>query len=219
MHTYDEIRSDKRKAQQWAGLAVIGLMVCSFAFYTLGTKHGAYYEHVASASATKATGDRDERIMQVIVKRNPNATIREFSGFPQFLVEESQRRGLDYRYVMAIIDKESEWNPRAVSPVGAVGLMQIMPATGALVAKNAGLTFEAPRGKDQLGALGDPRQNLVIGLAHLKGLMDQYGPADPATTLRAYNRGEVTAREHRPSDRYAEDVALRFVALSMQVPR
>jgi soluble lytic murein transglycosylase-like protein len=163
--------------------------------------------------------DRDTKIMAVIVRKNPAATIKDFSNFPEYLVDESGARGLDYRYVMALIDKESEWNPKAVSAAGAIGLMQIMPSTAAIVVKNNSLTgYVAPGGKD-LGSLGEPQWNVRIGTLHLKGLIDQYGLRDPATTLRAYNRGDTAARQHWAGDRYAEDVALKFVALSMEVPR
>lgn len=198
-----------------SGFVIAGLAFGLFGGYKLG------YEHASQVAIidTKGQQDRDTKIMAVIVRKNPAATIKDFSGFPQFLVDEAAGHALDYRYVMALIDKESEWNPKAVSPVGAIGLMQIMPATGALVVKNNHLTgYVAPSGKD-LGSLGDPQWNIRIGTIHLKGLMDQYGLGDPALPLRAYNRGEVTARQYRPTDRYAEDIALKFVALSMEVPR
>lgn len=198
-------------------VVLIGLFALgSVIGFVQGVKSGANVTRTEAASESRETTEREDKIMAVIVKKNPNATIREFSGFPKFLIEESAKRGLDYRYVMAIIETESEWNPRAVSPVGAIGLMQVMPATGALVAKNAGIQFEGPKGKE-LGSLADPRQNLVIGLTHLKGLIDSYGLGP--IHLRAYNRGDVAAREYRPGDRYAEDVALRFVRLSMLVPQ
>jgi soluble lytic murein transglycosylase-like protein len=194
---------------------IVGICVGLYGGYRLGTERAVQ----ASMVETKVQQDRDAKIMAVIVRKNPAATIKDFSGFPQFLVDEAAGHALDYRYVMALIDKESEWNPKAVSSVGAIGLMQIMPATAAIVVKNAHLTgYVAPSGKD-LGSLGDPQWNIRIGTIHLKGLMDQYGLGDPATSLRAYNRGEVTARQHRPGDRYAEDIALKFVALAMEVPR
>lgn len=198
-----------------SGVAVLTMMLSLFGGYRLGGEQAGAAAKVEARSAH----ERDTKIMAVIVKKNPAATIKDFSTFPQFLIDEANARKLDYRYVMALIDKESEWNPKAVSPAGAIGLMQIMPATAAMVVKNNGLTgYQAPQGKD-LGSLGDPVWNVRIGMLHLKGLMDQYGLADPATTLRAYNRGEVAARQHWPGDRYAEDVALKFVALSMTVPR
>jgi soluble lytic murein transglycosylase-like protein len=197
------------------GFVIGGLAVGLFGGYKLGFEHASQVAYID----TRGQQDRDAKIMAVIVRKNPAATIKDFSEFPKFLVDEAAGHGLDYRYVMALIDKESEWNPKAVSPVGAIGLMQIMPSTAVIVVKNAHLTgYVAPNGKD-LGSLGDPQWNIRIGTIHLKGLMDQYGLGDPATTLRAYNRGDVTARQHRPGDRYAEDIALKFVALAMEVPR
>lgn len=199
-------------------IAAIGFVIlailATFAYFT-GRHHG-YLDTTKTAQADASLlSAQHQKIMDVIVKKNPNATIRDFAGFPEFLIEQAAKRGLDYRYVMAIIETESEWNPRAVSHAGAIGLMQVMPATGALVAKNAGLTFEAPKGKDNLGTLGNPRDNVVIGLTHLKGLIDSYGLGP--VHLRAYNRGDVAARAHWPADRYAEEVALKFVRLSMVI--
>ncbi len=193
------------------GLAVaLSLALCVVVSLVTWRISSDYYTR-QGAAAHSALSARDQKILAVIVKKNPQAAIRDFADFPAFLVEQSESRGLDYRYVMAIIEKESEWNPRAVSPAGAVGLMQVMPPTGAAVAKNLSLQFEPPS-RAGLGTLGDPRSNLVIGLAHLRGLIDSYG-LGPAH-LRAYNRGDVAARQHWPGDRYAEDVALRFVALA-----
>lgn len=199
-------------------IGVIALpLVGALAGIIYGERIGRTEARAAVAVESRAISERDAKILAVIVKRNPNATIREFAGFPALLVEESQKRGLDYRYVMAIIEKESEWNPRAVSPVGAIGLMQVMPATALLVVKNTGMEgFEPARGKE-LGSLADPAWNVRIGLAHLKGLIDSYGLGPEH--LRAYNRGDVAARAHWPADRYAEDIALKYVRLSAVVPR
>lgn len=206
-------------------LIVAAFLLFSFGAYTLGLKNGHYYESVAASAQQKAESERDRLIMAVIVKKNPNATIKDFSDFPRFLVEECERQGLDYRYVMALIDKESEWNPRAVSPVGAVGLMQLMPETALLVVGKmpSATDYQHPRpGKaspryETLGSLADPQWNVRIGVTYLKWKINEFGLGPEH--LRAYNRGDVQARAHWAGDRYAEDVALKFVALSMQVPR
>lgn len=196
---------------------VVGLFGALIAGINVGREQGATQGRVASTLETRAVTERDAKILAVIVKRNPNATIKEFSGFPAFLASEAERHGMDVRYVMAVIEKESEWNPRAVSPVGAIGLMQVMPATAAIVVRNAKIEgYTPPQGKE-LGSLADPAFNVRVGMTHLKGLMDTYGLGPEH--LRAYNRGDVAARAHWPNDRYAEDVALKFVRLSAVVTR
>jgi soluble lytic murein transglycosylase-like protein len=72
----------------------------------------------------------------------------------------------------AVVRAESNYNPLAVSPKGAMGLMQLMP----FVAREYGV-------RDPF----DPEENLVAGLMHLKGLLRRY---DRSRALAAYNAGE-----------------------------
>jgi hypothetical protein len=87
--------------------------------------------------------------------------------------QHAERHALNPALVRAVIQAESAWNPRAVSPKGALGLMQLMPETAT--------------------ALGvadpfDPAQNIQAGVRYLKGLLDRYdGNAELA--LAAYNAG------------------------------
>jgi soluble lytic murein transglycosylase-like protein len=78
------------------------------------------------------------------------------------------------RLVKAVIGAESTFNPKAVSPVGAAGLMQLMPAT----AKDLGLTSEQRF---------DPDKNVEAGSRYLKQLEDEFG--DKKVALAAYNWG------------------------------
>lgn len=82
------------------------------------------------------------------------------------------RHGVDPRLVQALIQVESGFRSRAVSPKGARGLMQILPSTGR-----------------QYGALDlfDPQVNLDAGVRHLKSLLDRF---DLPMALAAYNAGE-----------------------------
>jgi soluble lytic murein transglycosylase len=97
------------------------------------------------------------------------------------LVEESRRHGLDPALVAGLVRQESSWNPRAVSPVGARGLMQIMPAVGASIAR--GRRF--PIWNDAL--LFDPDVSLELGTSHLARSLPRGTP--PARALAAYNAG------------------------------
>lgn len=85
----------------------------------------------------------------------------------------------DRDMIISVIAVESEGNPRATSPVGARGLMQLMPGT----AKYFGV-------KD----LSDPFQNILAGTKYLKELQNQYGFETPEEALIAYNMGPARAR-------------------------
>ena len=171
-----------------------------------------------------ATEQRHQRILAWIVERNPQATIKDFADFPATLIQESQAAGIDFRLILALIDKESQFNPRAIGAAGEIGLMQILPNTGLLIAKGLGVDFEAPaRNKSghplysSLGTLGDPRLNVRFGITYLKGQVERFGMGPVA--LRAYNRNPDHAKQRRSWDRYAEDIGLRLVSLVHEFPR
>jgi soluble lytic murein transglycosylase len=114
------------------------------------------------------------------------------------LVEESRRNDLDPALVAGLIRQESSWNPRAVSPATARGLMQLMPAVGASIAAsrkyplwNAALLF-------------DPDVSLELGTAHLSSSLKRNTP--PERALAAYNAGasRVTRWLARPGTDDAE---------------
>jgi soluble lytic murein transglycosylase-like protein len=90
--------------------------------------------------------------------------------------------------VAALARRESRFWPRAASPAGAVGAMQLMPQTAAAVAAEIGL--EAP---GRSGLL-DPAVNLELGTAHLAGLVAAF-EGEWAPALAAYNAGEQVVRE------------------------
>jgi soluble lytic murein transglycosylase-like protein len=99
---------------------------------------------------------------------------------------------LEPQLLHAVIDVESGFSVRAVSPRGAVGLMQLMPAT----ARDYGVTDAF-----------DPRQNIDAGAQHLRRLLDRFGQ-DKALALAAYNAGaKAVTRHHGRIPPYAETMA------------
>ncbi len=92
-------------------------------------------------------------------------------------IEEASRRfGVPIAWIRAVMRAESAGEPRALSSAGAMGLMQIMPATWADLRERHGL------GRDPY----DPRDNILAGTAYLRELHNRYGSPG---FLAAYNAG------------------------------
>ena len=104
------------------------------------------------------------------------------------LQKAAERTGVEYELLKAVIAVESGFDPGAVSPKGAVGLMQLMPAT----AERFGV-------KDTT----DPVQNIKGGVAYLDWLMGEFN-GDPLMVLAAYNAGEGAVRKNSGVPPYAE---------------
>jgi len=130
-----------------------------------------------------------ETARAVTIPTAPAKLIAFFDVSPSYkqvkhhLREASKDQGIDYELLKALIATESGFNARAVSPKGAVGLMQIMPAT----AERYGIRGDSrtPVGKK----LADPRTNIKTGTRYLRYLLDLF-PGRLELALAAYNAGE-----------------------------
>ena len=98
------------------------------------------------------------------------------------LIESSKENGLDPVLVASLIRQESNFNPRATSPVGARGLMQLMPPVGRTIARNKGIAGYTDE------SLYDPETNIRLGTSHLSGLFRRTSNIE--RVLAAYNAGE-----------------------------
>ncbi len=104
-------------------------------------------------------------------------------SYPAAIERSARTNRLDPMLVAAVIHTESHFNPRIVSPRGAVGLMQIMPATGAWIAQRRG----DPGYRTE--SLFDPATNIAMGTWYLAALSREFhGRLVPA--LAAYNAGD-----------------------------
>ncbi|APW37602.1 lytic transglycosylase [Rhodoferax koreense] len=99
------------------------------------------------------------------------------------LREAATTHGIDYELLQALIVTESGFSSTAVSPKGAVGLMQIMPAT----AERYGLAGDAKASVEQ--KLTDPKTNIRIGTRYLRDLIAMF-PGQLDLAVASYNAGE-----------------------------
>lgn len=94
----------------------------------------------------------------------------------------AQQAGVDPYLVLAVIREESRFDPTAVSPAGAVGLMQLLASTAQGIA-GAPVTLQH---------LTDPEDNIRYGAGYLGGMLRRFG-GDPVLALAAYNAGPGAA--------------------------
>ncbi len=110
---------------------------------------------------------------------------------------EADERGLDPFLVAGLIRRESGFAADAMSPAGAMGLMQIMPHTGQVLARSAGIRhFDT-------AMLDMPEINLHLGMAFLADLIRRYDDKVPAV-LAAYNAGPSRLRNWRKLPEYSD---------------
>lgn len=95
---------------------------------------------------------------------------------------EAARNSIDPAWVAAEIRAESIFNPKARSGANAMGLMQVLPTTGAAVAQRIGRSWGGA------ASLYEPDTNIVLGTAYLRQMLDQYG-GKPYFAIAGYNAG------------------------------
>jgi len=129
-----------------------------------------------------------KKIIHIISKYNPNMP----SGVKYEIAEAIYYASINYTnldidLICAVITHESgeTWEPEVVSQAGAIGLMQIMPATGIWIAHYEGITWTSPE-----EVLFNPFYNIRIGCRQLSAFIDRY---ELEGGLAAYNGGEKKA--------------------------
>jgi len=108
------------------------------------------------------------------------------AGYPWLALGENDEP--EHALVQAVVRQESAFDTRARSSAGALGLMQVMPATARLVARQINIRYS----RDKL--TGDPDCNLRIGRAYLAQLLESYDGSLPMA-LAAYNAGPYRVKK------------------------
>ncbi|MGK5083130.1 transglycosylase SLT domain-containing protein [Bdellovibrionota bacterium FG-1] len=140
----------------------------------------------------------EHRVTEIFQDRLDLFPRSEASKLSRHLLELCRQYRFDPAFVLSLIQVESSFRVKAVSPDGAVGLMQVMPATALKVAEGLGLNLLRAETHQSLGsALLDPFFNLKIGVSYLAFLRDRYEGLSPFFLVAAYNVGPGKVDELR----------------------
>ena len=137
-------------------------------------RHGWFDRAVFALGKDPAGNPRPDelRLYHLRFPLHHDATIRR----------EAARNRIDPAWVAAEIRAESVFNPAARSGANAMGLMQVLPATGAAVARRIGVAWAGAE------SLYDPDTNIILGTAYLRQMLDDYG-GQPYFAIAGYNAG------------------------------
>ena len=137
------------------------------------------FQAITSADLDAALAGEPGELLEVFPEEKGMAARRELLvGLPygSQIWKASQKHNVDGLLVAAVVEAESRFTPHAVSPKGAVGLMQLLPSTGGL--------YGSPD-------LLDPSTNLEVGTRYLSWLLREFD-GDLERALAAYNAGPAT---------------------------
>lgn len=196
-------------------LAVCALLTTTIEPFGVGSyatngsnNEGSEVVEVALSAANESTPKAfDQEIVSQILDRlsmrHTALPERERIALVQTILREARAQNLAPSLVVAVIEVESAGYHLAVSQVGAMGLMQILPSTGKELAAQLNIEWKGP------DTLFDPTINVKLGTAYLRQLADRYGSVD--TALAAYNwgPGRIDRRLRRGAtvpSRYIEQV-------------
>lgn len=142
----------------------VNLLENSLAEYNFMLNDGDYYRYLAFKHG------------KVLIPKETNANDLKL------ITEQSKRYSIPLKYIYRLIQKESRYNPNAISKTGAKGYMQVMPLTFNLMKKS----YE--NDNNEIGSLNKNQQNIMIGTYTLHYLHKKY--KNWSLTFAAYNAGD-----------------------------
>jgi hypothetical protein len=162
------LRRSQRRTKKHA--AIKGLLMSAMVF-------GA----TAKPKASPRGKENVSPTAEVHVSMDSFAALPPYLAYDDIIEKAADTHGVDSDLIHAVIQTESMFNPRAVSPVGAQGLMQLMPA------------LQQDLGVDDPF---DPMQNIMAGTQYLKKLLERHD-GDIGLALASYNAGPGNVTKYK----------------------
>ena len=177
------------------------------------------YGHLNHVKTPAGPDTRKEHIVQKIIQHMEDQNVsfedEELRSSAEILYEESRRKRIDYRLILAVMKVESNFQHDAVSDRGARGLLQLKPSWAKFVAKDAGIQWHGAK------TLDEPEKNIKIGIYHLSSLLDDFESLSLA--LHAYHVGptrlkEILSEQHKPDKRFLNLVLKEYKRNTSSLP-
>lgn len=206
----------RRGASVWGGVCLLALLPfnasCNLDELGASLKAIASGMGEESAPATDFAAVEGDFVSQEVrdqvvsyLRRHPTGLSRvEEITLAEGVLQASRESGVDYRLLLALMRVESRCSNWAISSQGAMGLMQVMPATGRLIAREMSLPWAGTV------TLFDPVTNVQIAARYLAKLRGRYG--DLGLALMAYNRGPAAIESGAPLDPSADGYVTKVLA-------
>jgi soluble lytic murein transglycosylase-like protein len=166
----------------------VALAFAAFVFVATPTEAEVRFEDRGGVLYVTNVEPRQSTAPSAMRTQREAPTPKSGDTFRHLIVQAADRYALAPELVESLIRVESNFEPRAVSPRGARGLMQLMPATAKLLGVQDAF---------------DIGQNIEGGVRHLRGLLDRY-KGNVALALAAYNAGAEAVARHGGIPPFAE---------------
>lgn len=182
-----------------------------FAFFSSGPGWADIYRYIDSNGVMHFTNAPTRSGYKLYVREKPDPASATPTGkslpdkYDFSIRKAALRHGLPFGLLKALIKVESDYNPRAVSKAGAMGLMQLMPEN-----------VKAFNVKDPF----DPHQNIMAGSRYLTGLLSRFKGKLPLA-LAAYNAGPSVVERYQqiPPFKETEDYVEKVMKLYYLINR
>ena len=197
-------KTPARTLSRSASCAKLGLIGILFVpgIYVLSANKTPEIKPLLQPTAVQATAAPKPKELVVIyglIKTNrPDISDAEAWKVSDAIWEESAKHNLDPILIAALIEVESGFRSLAVSPMGARGIMQIMPEVGKAIAVEIGLREDSGHNAFTPEHLDDPVLNIKLGIYYLYDLKKSFRSLNLA--LAAYNVGPTEMRNRLDND-------------------